>query len=57
MRKVLKALRKVEFKLKLKKCEFVKKQLKYLRFIVKKFRIKSNLKKVRIILEQLTLIN
>jgi len=51
IRKVLKALKQVKFKLKFEKCEFVKKQLKYLRFIVREFGIKSDLKKVRAIVD------
>ena len=46
MRKVLEALRQAELKLKLEKCEFAKKQLKYLRFIVREFGIKSDLKRL-----------
>ncbi len=57
MRKVLEILRVVKFKLKLKKYKFAKKQLKYLRFIVEEFRIKSDLDKVRAIVEQPALIN
>ena len=52
IRKVLEALRQAGLKLKLEKCEFVKKQLKYLRFIVKEFGIKSNSEKVRAIVDQ-----
>jgi len=37
MKKVLEALRQAELKLKLEKCEFTKKQLKYLGFIVEEF--------------------
>src|SRR6266540_5766548 len=51
MRKVLEALRQVGLKLKLEKCEFVKKQLKYLGFIVGEFDIKSDPKKVRAIVD------
>ena len=54
MRKVLKALRQAGVKLKLEKCEFVKKQLKYLNFIVGKFSIKPDSEKVRAIVDQLT---
>jgi len=57
MRKKLKVLRKAELKLKLEKYKFVKKQLKYLRFIVGKFEIKPNLKKVRAIIKQPALTN
>src|SRR6266542_2082727 len=53
MRKVLKALQQAGLKLKLKKCEFAKKQLKYLGFIVREFGIKPNPKKVRVIVDQL----
>jgi len=52
MRKVLEALRQVGLKLKLEKCEFAKKQLKYLGFIVGEFGIKLNLEKVRAIVDQ-----
>ncbi len=52
MRKVLETLRQVELKLKLKKCEFIKKQLKYLGFIIGKFEIKSDPNKVRAIVNQ-----
>ncbi|SRR6266498_2215880 len=52
MKKVLEALRNVRLKLKLEKCKFAKKQLKYLRFIVGKFRIKSDPEKVRAIVNQ-----
>ncbi len=51
MRKVLKALRQAELKLKLKKYEFAKKQLKYLKFIVKEFSIKPDIEKVRVIVD------
>ncbi len=53
MRKVLEALRQAGFKLKLEKCEFARKQLKYLEFIVEEFGIKPDPKKVRAIVEQL----
>src|SRR6266498_2537265 len=46
MRKVLEALRQAGLKLKLEKCEFAKKQLKYLGF-------KPDLEKVRVIVNQL----
>ncbi len=49
MRKVLEALRKVGLKLKLEKCKFVKKQFKYLRFIIGEFEIKPNPEKVNAI--------
>jgi len=52
MRKVLKALRQAGLKLKLEKCEFVKKQLKYLGFIVGEFGIKPDPEKVRTIVDQ-----
>ena len=52
MWKVLEALRQVELKLKLEKYEFAKKQLKYLRFIIGEFEIKSDLEKVRAIVDQ-----
>src|SRR6266511_98978 len=52
MKKVLKALRQAGLKLKLEKCEFAKKQLKYLRFIVGKFSIKPDPEKVRAIVDQ-----
>ena len=52
MKKVLDALRQVGFKLKLEKCEFAKKQLKYLGFIVEEFGIKSDPEKVRAIVDQ-----
>ncbi len=45
MRKVLEALQQVGLKLKLKKCEFAKKQLKYLGFIVGEFGIKPDPKR------------
>ena len=50
MRKVLEALKQARLKLKLEKCKFTKKQLKYLGFIVGKFGIKPDLKKVRTIM-------
>ncbi len=53
MRKVLEALRQAELKLKLEKCEFGKKQLKYLRFIIGEFDIKPDSEKVRAIVDQL----
>ena len=53
MRKVLEALRQAGLKLKLEKCEFAKKQLKYLGFIIGEFEIKPNLEKVRAIADQL----
>ena len=52
MRKVLEALRQAGLKLKLEKCEFAKKQLKYLGFIVGEFGIKSDPEKVRAIVDQ-----
>src|SRR6266498_626661 len=52
MRKVLEALRQVKLKLKLEKCEFAKKQLKYLRFIIREFSIKLDPEKVRAIVDQ-----
>ncbi len=52
MKKVLEALRNVRFKLKLEKYKFVKKQLKYLRFIIEEFSIKSDLDKVKDIVNQ-----
>src|SRR6266498_5849957 len=52
MRKVLKALQKAGLKLKLEKCEFVKKQLKYLGFIIGEFGIKPDPEKVRAIVDQ-----
>ncbi len=57
MRKVLEALRQAGLKLKLKKCEFAKKQLKYLRFIIGKFSIKPDSEKVKAIMDQLALTN
>src|SRR6266498_4127229 len=57
MRKVLEALRQAGLKLKLEKCEFAKKQLKYLGFIVGEFGIKSNPEKVRAIVDQPAPIN
>src|SRR6266498_3484829 len=52
IRKILEALRQAELKLKLEKCEFAKKQLKYLGFIVGEFGIKPDPKKVRAIVDQ-----
>ncbi|SRR6266542_637153 len=57
MRKVLEALRQAGLKLKLEKCEFAKKQLKYLRFIVEEFGIKLDSEKVRAIIDQPAPIN
>ncbi len=57
MRKVLEALRQARFKLKLEKCEFAKKQLKYLGFIVGEFGIKPDPEKVKVIVNQPTLTN
>ncbi len=57
MRKVLEALRQAGLKLKLEKCEFVKKQLKYLEFIVGEFGIKLDPKKIRVIVDQPALTN
>src|SRR6266496_1749480 len=54
MRKVLEALRQAGLKLKLEKCKFAKKQLKYLGFIVGEFGIKPDPEKVRAIVDQLT---
>ncbi len=51
MRKVLEALRQAGLKLKLEQCEFVKKQLKYLGFIVEEFSIKPDSEKVRAIID------
>ena len=51
MRKVLEALRQAGFKLKLEKCKFAKKQLKYLRFIVREFGIKPDPEKIRAIVD------
>jgi len=53
----LKALRQIRLKLKLEKCEFAKKQLKYLEFIVREFGIKPDPEKVRIIMDQSVLTN
>ncbi len=52
MRKVLEALWQAGLKLKLEKCEFAKKQLKYLDFIVGEFGIKPDPEKVRAIVDQ-----
>src|SRR6266498_1522548 len=52
MRKVLEALQQAGLKLKLEKCEFARKQLKYLGFIVGEFGIKPDPKKVRAIVDQ-----
>src|SRR6266498_3471004 len=49
IKKILEVLRKAGLKLKLKKYKFAKKQLKYFRFIIGKFEIKSDLKKVNVI--------
>src|SRR6266498_1338192 len=57
MKKVLEALWQAELKLKLEKCEFAKKQLKYLGFIVREFGIKPDPEKVRTIVDQPALIN
>jgi len=57
MRKVLEALWQAGLKLKLEKCEFVKRQLKYLGFIVREFGIKLDPKKVRTIVDQPVLTN
>ncbi len=57
MRKVLEALRQAELKLKLEKCEFAKKQLKYLGFIIGEFGIKLDPEKVRVIVDQPALTN
>jgi len=57
MRKVLEALRQAELKLKLEKCEFAKKQLKYLGFIIGEFGIKLDPEKVRAIVDQPSLTN
>ena len=57
MRKVLEALRQAGLKLKLEKCEFEKKQLKYISFIIREFGIKLDPKKVRAIVNQLALTN
>jgi len=48
----LETLRQAGLKLKLEKCEFAKKQLKYLDFIVGEFEIKSDPEKVRVIVDQ-----
>ena len=48
----MKALRQADLKLKLEKCVFAKKQLKYLKFIVGEFGIKPDLDKVRAIVDQ-----
>ncbi len=52
MRKVLEALQQAGLKLKLEKCEFARKQLKYLGFIVGEFGIKPDPKKVRATVDQ-----
>src|SRR6266542_1135041 len=57
MRKVLVALRQAGLKLKLEKCEFAKKQLKYLGFIIGEFGIKPDPEKVRAIVDQPALTN
>jgi len=48
---ILEALRQVGLKLKLKKYEFAKKQLKYLEFIIREFGIKPDPEKVRAIVD------
>ncbi len=50
MRKILESLRQARLKLKLEKCEFAKKQLKYLGFIIGEFGIKPDPEKVRAIM-------
>ncbi len=57
MQKVLKAFRQTGFKFKLKKCEFAKKQPKYLKFIIREFGIKPDPEKIRAIVDQLALTN
>src|SRR6266498_731095 len=57
MRKVLEVLRQAGLKLKLEKCEFAKRQLKYLGFIVREFGIKPDPEKVKAIVDQLAPIN
>jgi len=57
MKKVLETLKKVRLKLKLEKCEFIKKQLKYLIFIIGEFEIKSDPEKVSVIMDQPALTN
>src|SRR6266542_1672360 len=57
IRKVLEALWQTGLKLKLEKCEFAKKQLKYLGFIVEEFGIKPDPEKVRAIVDQSTSTN
>src|SRR6266498_2394865 len=52
IRKVLEALRQAGLKLKLEKCEFAKKQFKYLGFIIREFGIKPDPEKVRAIVDQ-----
>jgi hypothetical protein len=49
IRQVLKKLRKHKLYIKLSKCEFCVKQVKYLRFIVITKRVKLNLAKINII--------
>ncbi len=51
MRKVLEVLRQAGLKLKIEKCEFAKKQFKYLRFIIGEFGIKLDPEKVRAIVD------
>ncbi len=48
----MEALWKARLKLKLEKCEFAKKQLKYLGFIVREFGIKPDPEKVKAIVDQ-----
>ncbi len=57
IKKVLEVLRRVRLKLKFEKCEFAKKQLKYLGFIVGEFSIKPDPEKVRTIVNQPALTN
>ena len=48
----MEALRQAGLKLKLEKCEFAKKQFKYLGFIIREFGIKPDPEKVRAIVDQ-----
>ena len=57
MRKVLEALWQARLKLKLEKCEFARKQLKYLGFIMREFGIKPDPEKVKAIVDQSALTN
>ena len=57
MQQILQYFTKVNLKLEPKKCEFYKKSVKFLGYIIYTYGIKADLKKVKALLDWLRLIN